>query len=196
MQNDFDLNNDHELIYFYRMGNKKPINIIIQKYHQEIQYIKLWTFKKFYNLPLELCDFDSITYFATIISLEKYNHKYKNTFKNYLLANIRWNMLNLINKYLNKKHTVINNAIAIDENLISIKYQEQNSYKNNSKYRDYIFNNLNKLSNVEKNIFMYKLDGKSNSEIVEITNFNYKKIDNAIQRSIKKLALLINEVDI
>ncbi len=189
--NEFDLLNGYEMIYLFKEGNKKPIFNLNKKYNSKIKIIINKILEKFYNIPLEISDFDFLIYFSIEKAMKIYNDKYQKKFSNYLFQFIKWETFNLIKKFLNNKHKILNNTLFLEENsFLIVKNDIKYSFlekKNNFLVDN--FDNLNKLSRIERDIFLYKWKGKSNIDIMKITKFNYKKIDNAIQRSIKKLSI-------
>ncbi len=193
MQNQFNLSNDNELIYLCKEGNIKPILILIKKYQLKIKYIITRIINKFYNLPLEINDFNSFIYIWTSNAILSYNIKYKKNFDNYLFFIIKFNTLNLLTKFLTTKHQVLNNAsisnlTTSSKNSIQIEIFDYN--------RNFLYYNLNnlKLSKLEREILNYRLKSKSNLEIQKLTSYDYKKIDNAFCRIKNKLKSL-NGVD-
>lgn len=186
MQN-FNFFNDYELIYYFKEGNNKIIIIILNKYLKQLNIIKKKIFNKYYFVPLSEDDLNCVLYFTIKNTLNNFNFKFNISYFSYLKKIIKWSILNFINVFISKKHSILNNSKQIDfKSYLSISY----NYKI---YFDFILKNLNYLTLKESTVLIYKLKGKSNQWILDNNNLTYKQLDNSLQRAIKKMKLLFNK---
>ena len=118
-------------------------------------------------------------------------------------------MISAIKRSTRKKHQPLNNYVSLDksigndddsgstfgdsisENTASSDPEELMINRENV---NYLINGLQKeLTELERNVLVLFLDGKSYSEISTALNRTQKSVDNALQRIKKKLLKLINE---
>jgi len=105
-----------------------------------------------------------------------------------------------------KKHQPLNTSISINNPPIEdgILDKMPASYTNNPEslflgreaYKDIDYFIEHNLTNLEYNVLMLYMDGKSHAEIAIELSKNLKSIDNAIQRIRKKILVKIQEVDL
>ncbi len=187
---DLIINNDLEMIKYYREGNLKPLLYLYFKYLNYSKKVVNSIYKKFYSIPLYAEDFNSLIYITMKTAIEKYRINNTIPFKGFFSLMLRWSIYNEIKKYLSKNHQILNNYYKLDE-----KLAKKNN--NNRIYKRHLTlfcleKKLNQLSKLEKCIFISKLNGLSNFDIIQKYNLDYKQIDNALQRGIKKMSKIIS----
>lgn len=175
---------DEELIYLFVVDqNDWAFNCLYLKYQNIISFSIRKNFSKFFSLPLELNDLESIAYFIFFQAVINFQFNKNKSFKNFLLLNLEWGLLKYLKKYLTKNHQILNMAYYYQDYFLDNNLIDQSSF-----YQINLFdlNNL-KLSLSEKNVLKLKYQGFSNQEIMAKLNLTYKQVDNAFQRVNLKL---------
>lgn len=178
--------NDEELIYlFVTAKNEWAFTYLYQKYQNVSDILTKKLFYKFFTLPLELSDLQSLSYLIFYQSIISYQIKKKKSFKNFLLLNLKWGLLKYIKKYLTKNHQILNLAVVYQDYFLnSNKAGVDDSLNYQLSFDAVSFVDLVnlKLSFCEKNVLQLKYQGFSNQEIMAKLNLSYKQVDNAFQR--------------
>lgn len=183
------MNNDYELIYFYQLcyQHNFVVKTIYKKYRSLLCFSSLKVFNKFFYLPFRVEMLFTLHANVIIYSLKTFSQTFKKSFKNYLIQNNYYMNLNFINKYSQfnfmQARNEQNSDITVSDELLTKIFSDSEKF---DQIR-IIKNNLHKLTNLEAKIIKQKLIGKSISEIMVSENYSYKQIDNATQRSIRKL---------
>ncbi|MDQ7983007.1 MAG: sigma-70 family RNA polymerase sigma factor [Spiroplasma sp.] len=181
--------NDDELIYlFLVIKNDWAFNYLYQKYLKLIKILTKKVFYKFFSIPLELNDFDAITYLIFYQSIINFQEKRNKSFKNFFLNNLNWGLLKYFKKYTGKNHQVLNLACSYQDYLLDNNFNFQDQFKQIVWINQ--LDDLN-LSVFEKNVLKLKYQGFSNQEIMAKLNLTYKQVDNAFQRVIFKLRTIV-----
>lgn len=174
---------DEELFYLFVVAkNEWAFTYLYQKYRSITDILTKKIFQKFFTLPLELNDLQSLAYLIFYQSIINYQVKKNKSFKNFLLINLKWGLLKYIKKYLTKNHQILNLAIEYQEYFLDDKVSD--NLNNQLNFDTIIFIDLInlKLSFYEKNVLQLKYQGFSNQEIMAKLNLSYKQVDNAFQR--------------
>lgn len=170
---------DEELLYlFIAVQNQWAFDFLYQKYQKLIVLLTRKNFLKFFTVPLELSDLDSISYLIFYQSICCFQFNRNKSFKNFLLTNLNWELLKYLKKYISRNHQILN--LAVDYQDYFVWYDRQVLSFNDNNLSDL------KLSFYEKNVLKLKYQGYCNREIMKKLNLNYKQIDNAFQRAILK----------
>lgn len=182
--------NDYELLYLYKVEhNIKPFWYLYSKYQETISYVKKEVYRKFPFVPIEYTDLKSIEFFSFKKSVDLFNKKYNKSFSRYCLERMKWDLMNYFLVFIRKKHQVLNQALNIDfylDNNECANNNFANIIKQQNQYY-FIYKNIDLLTSVEKMFVCQRLKGKTNRQIEQTLNLNYKQIDKAFQRSVKKL---------
>lgn len=175
---------DEELIYLYLVAkNDLALTFLYERYLKLLIGVGKKIFNRFFTIPLEWNDLASDIYFIFYNSIYNFKDIKNKSFRNYLLSNLSWGILNYVKKYMSKNHQIINLAFQYQDYLIN---EIPQYYENKVDFESY---NLN-LSQSEKNVLQLKQQGFSNQEIMKQLNLSYKQVDNAWQRTNLKLRLL------
>lgn len=176
--------NDEELIYlFLVIKNDWAFNYLYQRYLNLIKSFTKKIFYKFFSIPLELNDFDTIAYLIFYQSVINFQERKNKLFKNFFLNNLKWGLLKYFKKYIGKNHQILNLASSYQDYLLN------NNFSYYDQFKQIEWNDLN-LSFFERNVLKLKYQGFSNQEIVTKLNLNYKQVDNAFQRVISKMKII------
>ncbi|MGL5268157.1 MAG: hypothetical protein ACRC8P_00075 [Spiroplasma sp.] len=176
--------NDEELLYlFVVVKNEWAFNCLYQRYQNVIDVLTKKIFYKFFTLPLELSDLQSVTYLIFYQTIVSFQIKKNKSFKNFLLINLKWGLLKYIKKYLTKNHQILNLAVQYQDYF----FDDSLNYQESFNYFDFVDLIDLKLSFYEKNVLQLKYQGFSNQEIMTKLNLSYKQVDNAFQRVSLKL---------
>lgn len=173
---------DEELIYlFVDAKNEWAFTCLYQKYYNLSDILTKKLFYKFFTLPLELSDLQSLNYLIFYQTIVSYQTKKNKSFKNFLLINLKWELLKYIKKYLTKNHQILNLAVGYQDYLLDSSDDSLNYHLSFDVVSFVDLVNL-KLSFYEKNVLQLKYQGFSNQEIMAKLNLSYKQVDNAFQR--------------
>lgn len=173
---------DEELIYLFSViKNDWAFNCLYQKYLHLIKTFTKKIFYKFFSIPLELDDFETIAYLLFYQSVVTFQVRKNKSFKNFFLNNLNWGLLKYFKKYTNKNHQILNFASDYQDYLL-----DSSSFVSYDQFKQFDLSDLN-LSFFEKNVLKLKYQGFSNQEIMTKLNLNYKQVDNAFQRVVIKI---------
>lgn len=172
---------DEELIYLFSViKNDWAFNYLYQKYLNLIKTFTKKIFYKFFSIPLELNDFETVTYLIFYQSVVDFQLRKNKSFKNFFLNNLNWGLLKYFKKYTGKNHQILNFASSYQDYLLD------NNFGFYDQFKQFELSDLN-LSFFEKNVLKLKYQDFSNQEIMAKLNLNYKQVDNAFQRVILKV---------
>lgn len=179
---------DEKLVSMYKKENHEALAFLIARYIDVIN-IKLRNYK------LLDCDFEDaqqevLISFLNVVNTfdESKNVKFK-TYANRCLDN---SIKNYLNKIFTKKSIVDRSVLKLDDEIdvrsfITDKENPENIYEDKVLYNELLDKIQVELSEFEKNVLFYYLDGKSYSEISTLSNSTQKAVDNALQRVRRKL---------
>ncbi|AGM25766.1 hypothetical protein SSYRP_v1c01700 [Spiroplasma syrphidicola EA-1] len=161
-----------------------------QKYQKELEIVKRQTFYKYFLIPMELGDLESLKYWSILESARNYNMRVKKKLKDYIFQRYVWDIHKHIRKLLSAKHKVLNYCanyqvqegfdVASPENLAAdlLEQEEKTRLIGAIKLT---------LSALERQIFDLWLADYPITKISEILGLNYRQVDNAMQRIIRKV---------
>lgn len=185
---------DECLVSMYKNGNHNALAMLIGRYVNVIN-IKISIYKLSDN-DIEDAKQEMLISFLNIINTydDEKNIKFK-TYANRCLDN---SLKNYLNKIFTKKSVVERNTVTLDENIdnLSMKLDYENPqsiYEDKIVYGELLKEIQLKLSEFEKNVLFYHLDGKSYAQIATLCNSTIKAVDNALQRIRRKLKTVLKK---
>lgn len=183
---------DEELVNIYKDGNHKALTILIARYTDVIN-IKL-KIHKLLEYDYEDVMQEVVISFLNVVNTFDENKNVK--FKTYANRCIDNSIKNYLNKIFTKKSIVDRSSLRLEsfvdtKNFITHKQNPQNIYENKVSYKQLLKKIHMELSEFEKNVLFYYLDGKSYNQISTLTNSTQKAVDNALQRIRRKLKTII-----
>ncbi|AGM24735.1 hypothetical protein [Spiroplasma chrysopicola] len=161
-----------------------------QKYQKELEIVKRQTFYKYFLIPLELDDLESLKYWSILESARNYNMRVKKKLKDYIFQRYVWDIHKHIRKLLSAKHKVLNYCanyqaqegfdVASPDNFVQDLLDQEEKER-------LIMAIKARLSVLETEIFNLWLADYSITKISQILELNYRQVDNAMQRIIRKV---------
>lgn len=185
---------DEKLVEMYKNGNHEALALLIVRYIDVIN-IKLRSYK------LLECDFEDaqqeilISFLNVVNTFDKTKNVKFKTYANRCLDNA---VKNYLNKIFTKKSIVDKSVLKLDEdidvgNLLTNNQNPENIYEDKVLYNELLEKIQLELSEFEKNVLFYHLDGKSYFEISTLVNSTQKAVDNALQRVRRKLKTVLKD---
>lgn len=119
----------------------------------------------------------------------------RSSFKNFAYTCISRCIIDAVKRAARDKNRPLNNSISIfDPDFEAVDGYDAEEELIRVESRTELLERLSKaLSDFEFRIFIMYMDGMSYARIVEATGKDYKSVDNALQRSKKKLIALLNK---
>ncbi len=185
--------NDYELLEYISSNNEEAYDLMFKKYKPFI----VKTAKKYKSLALkygfEINDLIQEGMLGLNSAIETFDENLNTKFYTLARVCIERRIMNLFKIANREKYKILNESIPIEnenydiENIIGdIELEPLNIMIRNSE-KDSIFKDIyNRLSNYEKNVLEYKIQGFTNKEIAEKLDKTIKQIDNTLQRIKKK----------
>lgn len=113
------------------------------------------------------------------------------SFKNFAYLCIKRRILDAVKASARKKNTPLNNYVAFSEDWEVPGFSPEEELINSENRREFMQKISKELSDAEFRITVMYMDGMSCAEICEATGRNEKSVDNAIQRSKRKLQKIL-----
>lgn len=192
---------DEDLIEIIRSGNKLALEHLINKY-KEIVYMKVG---KYYMIGAEKEDIVQEGLIGLFKAIKSYQNDKKNSFKTFANMCIERQLITAIKSSNRQKHMPLNSYLSLNMNAYD---NEEDGNKSNTDMIDILNTHLiedpldtitqkeyyqiieetinNTLSDFEKKVLNYYMQGESYTNIAEKLDAPVKSIDNAIQRIRKK----------
>lgn len=191
--------NDYELLYYISEKNEDASDILLKKYDPLIISIAKNLYKSIEGTGIEISDLIQEGRLGLFNASDTFNESKDTLFYTYAKTCIERKMYDLLKSVNRNKNKILNNSIPIeidDEKgeYKSLDYLLKDDKENPEKLlieeekKKEKFDIINsKLNDFELRVLELKLDGYDNKEIASITNTDYKKIDNTLQRIKQKL---------
>lgn len=186
------MENDYELLYLAKEDIELVVEILYKKYEKLI-YSKVL---KYNSSKLNLDDYLNEAKLSLYQAVENYQDK--NSFIVYLNKCIDSSLSNYKKSLNRNKNKILNNAISIDEDNLSIIKEDINKNSPESLlFQEYDYESLkekiiNNLTWKEELIFVLKTQNYTCKEISEITDNNLRTVYNIINRIKRKVSKLMS----
>ncbi|MBO5926287.1 MAG: sigma-70 family RNA polymerase sigma factor [Clostridia bacterium] len=180
---------DEELVSLYKQGDLNAFNELYLRYKQVVKYVAR-------NLFLLGADYEDLLQ-EGMLGLIKAVNLYKaeeSSFKTFATLCIKSSLYSAVKKYAGTSSLPLNNSSSfdiLDKLGLSDENPEEEILKKEGVSELYKIFATN-LSKTEMTILNLYLKGLSYAEISEITAKNVKAIDNALQRTRKKIINLLS----
>ncbi|WP_163539030.1 RNA polymerase sporulation sigma factor SigH [Gracilibacillus sp. YIM 98692] len=206
MNPDFQLLDDNELVLLVKKGNTQALEFLIQKYKSFVR-------AKAKTYFLVGADHEDITQ-EGMIGLYKAIRDYQtdklSSFKAFAELCITRQIITAIKTATRQKHMPLNSYVSLDKPMYddntdrtlldvleaTITIDPQELIVSRERYGDMEHKLAELLSDLEKEVLLLYLDGKSYEEMSAELNRHSKSIDNALQRVKRKLERYLEESDI
>ena len=177
---------DEELALLSQQGIKEAKETLARRYADSVRRIA----RGFFLVGAETDDLLQEGMMGLIAAMDDYKYVEKGkSFKNFAYTCIRCRIIDAVKKSASMKNKPLNNSVSLD-------LTEFWTFRGPSPEDEMIMVDENKemrqvmvktLSDFEFKIFAMYMDGMTSTEICEATGKPFKSVDNAIQRSKKKL---------
>lgn len=186
--------NDYELICLAREGNEDAINIIYQKYKPIIVSKSKHSIVLASHHGIEISDIMQEGYIGLEEAIKSFSESDNTSFYTFAVLCINRQIINYLRKLNCTKDKVLNDAVVIDETLEkSIKDTSDTEFSFiSSEIMEDIENNLTEF---ERDVFKYRVEGYSFEEIANILNRDIKSIYNTFHRLKGKVKKIIEDDD-
>lgn len=194
----FDNYNDYELVALAKEGNEDAINLIYQKYKPLIVNKSKDSIVLANHHGIEISDIMQEGFIGLDEAINDFSESDNTTFYTFAMLCIDRQIINYLRKNTKGKNRILNDASPIDE------YVEKNMRDDFDTEFSFIYKeteeNIMKeinsnLTEFEKDVFRYKIDGYSFDEIANTLNRDVKSIYNTFHRIKIKIKRIIKKED-
>ncbi len=188
--------NDYELVSLAREGNEDAINIIYNKYKPIIVSKSKDMIVLASHHGIEISDIMQEGYIGLEEAIKGFSESDNTSFYTFAVLCINRQIINYMRKTTGGKDKILNDAIAIDENVektmrddfdteFSLMYQE---------YEKDMMSEIEKnLTEFENNVFKLKVEGYTFEEIANTLDRDIKSIYNTFHRIKGKIKKIIDD---
>jgi RNA polymerase sigma factor, sigma-70 family len=182
---------DEKLVEMYNDGNEKAVDCLIIRYYNIVKKVVA----SYYIMGADKDDLIQEALISFYKAVMEYNSTKHCAFKNYAYVCIKRHIITIIRNTNRLKHNPLNNYVSFNmllydekevffiEKLSDNKSLDPESILIEKENIDYLFNYLYKrVSDLEKNVLLYYIDGMSYFEISDALDIDIKAVDNALQR--------------
>ena len=165
------IENDYELIHTAQEGNEEILNYIYKKYKPIIVRKSKLAFIKATNLGIDINDIMQECYIALKEAIDNFKEQDETTFYTFANLCIDRRISSYIIKLKSGKGKILNEAIAIDENLenvLTVSVDTAEEVISNEHETKMIKKLLPQLSSSEEEVFKLKMKGLTIQEIAKI----------------------------
>ena len=185
MEKDYEKISDEELVSASQQGDSYATDELFRRYANFVRY----RVRGFFLIGGERDDLVQEGMMGLFCAIEDYNQDEGKSFKNFAYMCVTRRIIDAVKKSTSKKNSPLNNSVSLAitdfRGGISPHLDEAMIWEDERKEIRQKTSGV--LSDFEFKIFTMYLDGMTSSEICDATNKPMKSVDNAIQRSKKKL---------
>ncbi|AOX43498.1 hypothetical protein S100390_v1c01550 [Spiroplasma sp. NBRC 100390] len=180
--------NEYELLYLFQEGhNNKAIINLYKLYAPFLEEVKRRTFYKYFALPIELSDLESLKYFSVLESAKMYNPQSRKKLKDFIFQRYTWDIHKQIRQCLNMKNRVLNYYVKLaNDNVTSDEEYFSSKLARFDEQKQVIKLFYQQLSPLEKEVFRLWYAGENIYNIHQLLALDYRQVDNAMQRIMQK----------
>lgn len=191
--------NDYELLSYISENNEEANNILFKKYEPLIISTSQRVIKYMEGSGVDLNDLIQEGRIGLCSAIDTFKESKETLFFTYAKTCIERKIYDLLKSTKTSKHKILNNSVPIEidnefgETLTfdyMLKDDKDNPEKlllNEEQRKEFYKEAYDKLTDLEVQVFDLKMSGFDNAEISEILGFEYKKVDNTLQRIRTKL---------
>ena len=190
--------NDYELVALAKEGNEDAVNLLYQKYKPIIVRKSQNTIVRASHHGIEISDIMQEGFIGLEEAIMNFSENDNASFYTFAMLCINRQIINYLRKTTGGRDKILNDATPIDEYVEKTMKDEHNMefsfiYKETEKnIMEEIKNNLTEF---EKDVFKYKIDGYSFEEIANTLNKDLKSIYNTFHRIKSKIKKIIKDDD-
>lgn len=188
--------NDYELVSLAKEGNEDAINLIYQKYKPLIVSKSKDAIVRATHHGIEISDIMQEGYMGLEEAIRNFSENDNTSFYTFAMLCVNRQIINYLRKSTKGKNRILNEAVTIDD------YVEKNMkddfdtefsfiYKETE---DHIMKKIDdNLTDFERDVFKYKVNGYSFEEIANTLNKDLKSIYNTFHRIKLKIKKIMEE---
>ena len=183
---------DEQLVELIQKGDRQAKDVLAERYADFVRKIS----RRFFLVGGERDDLIQEGMMGLIVAMDDYKRvENGKSFKNFAYLCIRRRLFDAMKKYGSKKNQVLNTSISLTVgDFWELPGPDPEEEMINSDENKELFQLMTKtLSDFEFKIFAMYLDGSTSADICEATGKPSKSVDNAIQRSKKKLQKVLKK---
>lgn len=177
--------NDYELLILSQEDNEDAINALYSKYKSAIKSKSKNVFHYMKNYGVEINDIMQEGFLGLDYAIKNYSQNSDASFATFANLCIDSKIFNFCRVYSESRHSILNNAIMIDEYMEKMIKDDINIEEivlNNFNDYDFITGIRGCLSDLEKNVFDLRLYGYQFKDLARILKKDNKAIYNALNR--------------
>lgn len=190
--------NDYELISLAKEGNEDAINLIYQKYKPLIVSKSKDAIVMASHHGIEINDIMQEGFIGLEEAIINFSENDNTSFYTFATLCINRQIINYLRKNTKGKNRILNDAVAIDEYVeksIKDDFDTEFSFIYKETEKNIMEEIKNNLTEFEKDVFKYKIDGYSFEEIANTLNKDLKSIYNTFHRIKSKIKKIIKDDD-
>ena len=181
--------NDYEILYMISEGDENSYNIMYDKYHPLISHFAHKYYDVYKDCGIDYDDLYQEGFVGLAHAINEFAEKNNCLFYTYVAVCIKREMIRLIKKSVRLKHTILNNAISLDQpvgdgDICVMDAIEDINLQPNKKLDEALL--LKKLldfkyelSTRQALVYELKFNNFTNKEIATLLDLSYKSVDNA-----------------
>ena len=190
--------NDYELVVLAREGNEDAVNLIYQKYRPLIVSKSSDAIMLATHHGIEISDIMQEGFMGLEEAIKNFNEDDNTSFYTFAMLCVNRQIINYLRKNTRGRNRILNDAGPIDE------YVEKNLKDEFDTEFSFIYKETmehimecieDNLTEFEKDVFKYKMDGYSFEEIANTLNKDLKSIYNTFQRVKSKIKKIMEDDD-
>ena len=188
--------NDFELVSLIRENNEEAREILYNKYKPIIVKKSTDQIFKLSSYGIEISDLIQEGYIGLDNAINGFDESENTSFYTFALLCIDRQIITCIKKNTNNKAMVLNDAINLDDDkeyLFKDSMDVEGNFINNEDAREFISLICDSLSDIEKKVFSFRLEGYDIGEIAKILGKDTKVIYNTLHRIKYKIKLIMNK---
>ncbi len=186
---DYGSFSDEKLLLYLRKGSDKAFAEIVKRYSGIVSYMT----RSYHSDTLTEDDWFQEGMIGFLNAVKSYDENAGVLFSSYASVCIK-NRLNTVWRRAKKSENVSSASIdELYENKHPSVCSPEDDYINNEQYLLAVSDFLNKLSNVEREVFLCYISGYGYQEIARKLGINEKSVDNALCRAKAKLKKLFRK---
>lgn len=188
--------NDFELVSLAREHNEEATGTLYEKYKPIVLRKANDLYGRVSRYGLELNDLIQEGYIGLDNAINNYNENDNTSFYTFASLCVERQIMSFLRMVNTKKHRALNEAINLDDNmqyLFRDSVDIEKDFIKGENYKDIIEKLREKLSDSERIVFDYRMNGYSVSEIADKTKKSSKVIYNTLDRIKIKFRNLIQD---
>ncbi len=185
MSDELNAKKDEQLISLYRRGDNSAMDTLLRRYSGLVRSCA----RRFFLIGGETEDLIQEGMIGLYRSIIDFNEDRSDggSFKNFAYLCISRQILSAVKKVYSKKNSALHSTQPLDTEMVETGLSPEELLILNDEQKEFRQKMSRSLSDLEFKIVTMYVDGMTCAEICEVTGKSPKSVDNAIQRSKRKL---------